>query len=244
MADKPFQRLRRFFAELRRRNVYQVAATYAVVGFVLIQVADLTFVRLGLPSWTVTLVIVLVATGFPLAVVLAWAFERTPEGMRRTAEPEPSAQQSAEAGGGVRTGYKVLVALGLIAAAVTGGWYLTGGGGESPDVTEGTVAVLPFQVSGSGAEEWRDGMVSLLNPGLDGAAGLRVIPGRTVFARWEQGGRLDRPVSTAEALTVARGVGARYAVLGSAVAVGDELRLTASVRAAGSGDRLGRAVVR
>ena len=78
---KPLQRLRQFLAELRRRNVYQVAATYAVVGFVLIQVADLTFVRLGLPSWTVTFVIVLVATGFPLALVLAWAFERTPDGM-------------------------------------------------------------------------------------------------------------------------------------------------------------------
>ena len=88
--SEPFGRLRRFLRELKRRNVYQVAATYSVVGFVLVQIADLTFVRLGLPSWTVTLVIVLVAMGFPLALVLAWAFEMSPGGMRRTPEFLPS----------------------------------------------------------------------------------------------------------------------------------------------------------
>lgn len=78
---RPPQELQRVFRELKRRNVYQVAATYAVVDFVLIQLSDLTFVRLGLSSWTVTFLIVLVAMGFPLALVLAWAFGRTPESL-------------------------------------------------------------------------------------------------------------------------------------------------------------------
>ena len=82
MAD-PLSQLRRFFRELKRRNVYQVALTYGVVGFVVIQVADVTFPHLRLPPWTVTLVIALVALGFPLSLVLAWAFELTPEGVRR-----------------------------------------------------------------------------------------------------------------------------------------------------------------
>ena len=150
MADGPFQRLRQFLAELKRRKVYRVAATYVVVGFVLIQIADLTFVRLGLPSWTVTLVIVLVAMGFPLALVLAWAFEVTPEGVRRTPEARPVEEEPAPAEVRARTGYKVLIGLGLVAAAVAGGWYLMGGGGQA-EVRDRTVAVLPFEPLGDSA---------------------------------------------------------------------------------------------
>jgi Tol biopolymer transport system component len=69
--------------ELKRRRVLRVAAVYAVVGWVTIQIAVTTFPYLGLPTWLVTAVIVLVALGFPLALVLAWAVELTPEGLRR-----------------------------------------------------------------------------------------------------------------------------------------------------------------
>lgn len=242
MADQPFQRVRRFLSELRRRNVYQVAATYAVVGFVVIQVADITFPHLGLPSWAVTLVIALVVLGFPLALVLAWAFERTPEGVRRT--PATVGSDSGRAAGEIHAGYKVLVGLGLVAAAVAGGWYLTGGGGENPEITERTVAVLPFHVSGSGAEQWQNAMVPLLSTGLDGAAGLRAIPARTVDAAWEQMDAADRGMSNEEALSVARTVGAEFAVLGSAAALGSELQLSADVRTTDSGTRLGQVEVR
>lgn len=238
---KPFQRLRRFLSELRRRNVYRVAVTYAVVAFVVWQVADFLFPALGFPAWTIDFVIVLTLLGFPLALVVAWAFEMTPDGMRRTAEPA-GADEGTEAG--IRAGYKMLVGLGLAAAAVAGGWYLVGGGGETPKVTEGTVAVLPFQVSGSGAEDWRDGMVTMLTPGLNGAAGLRAISDRTVFAAWEQQGQVNRGASTQEAVAVARQVGAEYAVVGSAVRLQDELRFTASVHNSRSGDRLGQVQVR
>src|SRR6266513_643590 len=73
-----------FFAELKRRNVYKVAVTYAVVGWLIAQVATQIFPFLEIPNWVVRLIIVLVAIGFPIALVIAWAFELTPEGIKRT----------------------------------------------------------------------------------------------------------------------------------------------------------------
>src|SRR5256712_3521439 len=75
---------RNFLAELKRRNVYKVAVAYAIVGWLLVQVATQVFPFLEIPNWVVRLVIVLVAIGFPIALVIAWAFELTPEGIKRT----------------------------------------------------------------------------------------------------------------------------------------------------------------
>jgi len=72
------------FAELKRRNVYRVAVTYAVVGWVIAQIATQIFPFLEIPNWVVRLVIALVVIGFPIALVIAWAFEATPEGIKRT----------------------------------------------------------------------------------------------------------------------------------------------------------------
>ena len=67
----------RFFSELKRRNVYKVAVAYAIVGWLLVQIATQVFPFLEIPTWVVRLVIVLVAAGFPIALVIAWAFELT-----------------------------------------------------------------------------------------------------------------------------------------------------------------------
>ena len=80
-----------FFAELKRRNVYKVAVAYAIVGWLLVQVATQVFPFLEIPNWVVRLVIVLVAVGFPIALVIAWAFELTPEGIKRTEDVDLSA---------------------------------------------------------------------------------------------------------------------------------------------------------
>src|SRR5436853_1791624 len=73
-----------FFSELKRRNVYKVAVAYAVAGWVVAQIATQIFPFLEIPNWVVRLVIVLIAIGFPIALVIAWAFEATPEGIKRT----------------------------------------------------------------------------------------------------------------------------------------------------------------
>ena len=74
--------LETFFSELRRRKVFRVAIAYAVVGWVLLQVGELLFPSFGAPEWVLKVFIVLVALGFPLALVLAWALELTPEGLK------------------------------------------------------------------------------------------------------------------------------------------------------------------
>src|SRR3954454_24859827 len=85
-----------FFAELKRRNVYKVAAAYAVVGWLLIQVATQVFPFFEIPNWAVRLTVLAIAIGFPIALVIAWAFELTPEGLQRTetadAAPLPRAR--------------------------------------------------------------------------------------------------------------------------------------------------------
>jgi adenylate cyclase len=75
--------LRNFVGELKRRNVYKVAIAYAIVAWLLMQVASQIFPFFEIPSWMVRAVIVLLLLGFPIALVLAWAFELTPEGIKR-----------------------------------------------------------------------------------------------------------------------------------------------------------------
>jgi TolB-like protein/Tfp pilus assembly protein PilF len=81
--------LPRFLTELKRRKVYRAALVYAGVGWVLLEVADVAFPRLGLPDWTVNLVLAMVLLGFPLAIVFAWIFDFSPQGVVRTPPLSP-----------------------------------------------------------------------------------------------------------------------------------------------------------
>ncbi len=77
-----------FFGELRRRNVVKVAVAYAIVGWLLIEVASTVFPIVQLPDWTVTFLTMLILFGFPIALILSWAYELTPEGVKRSHEVE------------------------------------------------------------------------------------------------------------------------------------------------------------
>ena len=94
---------RGFLAELKRRNVYKVAIAYAAVGWLLIQVATQVFPFFEVPGWSVRLVVLFVIVGFPIALLIAWAFELTPEGIKRTEEADaaPAAAARAHCGGDV-----------------------------------------------------------------------------------------------------------------------------------------------
>ncbi len=89
MSEKPS-----FFAELKRRNVYKVAVAYAVVGWLLVQVATQVFPFFEIPNWAVRLVVLGIVIGFPVALVIAWAFELTPEGLKRTEDVDVSASRA------------------------------------------------------------------------------------------------------------------------------------------------------
>src|SRR5437016_751681 len=138
--------LRNFFAELRRRNVYKVAVAYAVVGWVIAQIATQIFPFLEIPNWIVRLVIILIAIGFPIALVIAWAFEITPQGIERT---EVADTMPAAAGQKKHAWIYVVV----IGAAISVALFFLGGytaqsqeGGRpgGPSLPQKSLAVVPI----------------------------------------------------------------------------------------------------
>src|SRR5712692_2833867 len=102
--DERFVKARRvnaknFFTERKRRNVYKVAIAYAVVAWLLIQVATQVFPFFEIPNWGVRLIVLFIVIGFPIALILAWAFELTPEGIKRTEEVDLSKSTASKTGG-------------------------------------------------------------------------------------------------------------------------------------------------
>ena len=134
-----------FFAELKRRNVYKVAVAYAIVGWLLVQIATQVFPFLEIPNWVVRLVIALVAVGFPIALVIAWAFEATPEGIKRTevadAMPSTTGQKKHAWIYVVVTGALVSIAL-FFVGRYTAGSKATGA--SANELSSKSIAVLPF----------------------------------------------------------------------------------------------------
>ena len=82
--------MKKFFSELKRRNVYKVAITYGITVWLLAQLASLAASSFGAPPWVMKMIIVLLFIGFPIALILAWAFEMSPQGMIRTTSVEAS----------------------------------------------------------------------------------------------------------------------------------------------------------
>ena len=134
-----------FFSELKRRNVYKVAVAYAIVGWLLVQIATQVFPFLEIPNWVVRLVIAIVVIGFPIALVIAWAFEATPEGIKRT--------EIADAMPAAATGHKkhawiyIVVICGAISVALFSlGRYTAGNKTvSSNEFSNKSIAVLPFE---------------------------------------------------------------------------------------------------
>jgi TolB-like protein len=132
----------KFFTELKRRNVYKVAAAYAVVAWLLIQVATQVFPFFEIPNWTVRLVVLLIIIGFPIALVIAWAFELTPEGLKRT--------EVADAAPAPRSRSHAWIYVVLIAGALSAGLFFLGRftastkQSVSAEVSSKSIAVLPF----------------------------------------------------------------------------------------------------
>lgn len=134
--------LEKFFTELKRRNVYKVAVAYAVVAWLLIQVATQVLPFFEIPNWTVRFVVLLIIIGFPIALVIAWAFELTPEGLKRT--------EVADAAPAQRSRSRAWIYVVLIAGALSAGLFFLGRFTASTkqsvlaEVSSKSIAVLPF----------------------------------------------------------------------------------------------------
>jgi TolB-like protein/Flp pilus assembly protein TadD len=133
---------KKFFAELQRRNVYKVAVAYAVVSWLIIQIATQVFPIFEIPNWAPRLVILLLTLGFPVALVLAWAYELTPEGVKRTEEIDPTQSHARKTS---RTLDFVIIGVLVIVIAVLAFQRYGGGKPSSPEIPEKSIAVLPFE---------------------------------------------------------------------------------------------------
>jgi len=228
-----------FFAELKRRRVFRVMAVYGIIGFGIIEVAEAIFPRVALPDWAVTLVVWLTLLGFPIAVLLAWAFDSTPEGMKRT--EEASSEEIAEilAQPASRRWMPGLLAL-AGAGLLFGGWWMgqptapeTGdvvqanpiSGLQLVDLSEDTrpsIAVLPFaDMSPEGDQEYfSDGMTEEILNVLSKIGRMRVAARTSTFAL------KDRELTAVQWGDTLR-VG--YLVEGSVRKAGEQVRITAQL---------------
>src|SRR6476660_2673882 len=133
-----------FFAELKRRNVYKVAVAYAIVAWLLIQAASILFPTFEAPGWVMKVFVSAVAFGFPVALLLAWAFDLTPEGIKRTEDLDRTPQE--------RSKTRAWIYVIIIAGAVSVGLFFLGrytasfrDGARQIESFEKSIAVLPFE---------------------------------------------------------------------------------------------------
>jgi len=185
--------LRSFFAELKRRNVYKVAVAYAVVGWLVMQVAATVVPALHLPSAITSAVVLLTILGFPVALVLAWAFEMTPEGIKRTEDVAPNESIARRTGRRITALIVVLAlaALGLFLFQIVRGRSHTAStatpstaAAPAPVIHEKSIAVLPFlDLSQAKDQEYFcDGISEELLDALSKIPGLRVVARTSSFS--------------------------------------------------------------
>src|SRR5881397_1157619 len=173
---------RKFFAELKRRNVYKVAIAYAIVAWLLMQVATQVFPFLEIPNWAIRLVIMLIVIGFPIALLIAWAFELTPEGIKRT----ESADELPTKAPRNRAWLYVIVISGAISASLFffGRYTATSKQSGSAEVPVKSIAVLPFvDLSQAKDQEYFcDGISEEILDALAKVEGLRVVARTSSFS--------------------------------------------------------------
>jgi TolB-like protein/Flp pilus assembly protein TadD len=180
-----------FLTELKRRKVYRVAVAYAIVAWLLIQAASILFPTFEAPPWVMKVFVSAVILGFPVALILAWAFELTPEGIRRSEEVTPRESKTPKAG---RRWTAIIVAAAVLAAALLAFQFARtrrSSTAELPKQTAPTatldksVAVLPFENLSSDKENafFAQGIQDEIITTLSTISGLRVIS-RTSTARY------------------------------------------------------------
>jgi TolB-like protein/Tfp pilus assembly protein PilF len=178
---------REFFAEVKRRNVYKVAVAYGIVGWVVVQVASTVLPTFHAAEWVLQTLVVVVALGFPIALVIAWAFEMTPEGLKRTESVSPDEVLPEWS---KRKFAAVFAVLALIATGLMG-WQLlrtrfesgNGGAADASRVPDKSIAVLPFESLSDDKQNafFADGVQDEILTDLAKVADLKVISRTSVM---------------------------------------------------------------
>lgn len=170
-----------FFAELKRRNVYRAAAAYGVVGWLLVQIATQVFPFFDVPTWAIRMVVVVLLLGFPVALVVAWIYELTPQGLQKTDDIPPGRPIARNLGR--KIDFAIIGVLLTVIAFMA--WQHFGGGstttGNGPTKS---IAILPFvDLSQSRDQEYlSDGITEQLIDSLSHLRNLLVVARTTAFS--------------------------------------------------------------
>ena len=171
-----------FFAELKRRNVYKVAVAYAVVGWLLVQITTQVFPIFEIPNWAMRLIVLAIIIGFPISLVIAWAFELTPEGLKRTEDVDLAAQ--------TRTKPHAWIYVVIVGALLSVGLFFIGRytaqnntGAARTESPAKSIAVLPFDNATRNAdtEYLSDGISEALINSLSELPQLKIVARSTAF---------------------------------------------------------------
>lgn len=206
----------KFFSELKRRNVYKIAVAYAVVAWLLIQVATQVFPFFEIPNWAVRLVVLLIAIGFPIALVLAWAFELTPEGIKREEDVDLATR--------TQSGSRAWIYVVVLCAAISIGLFFLGRYTAPSATSRGSlpaksIAVLPFENLSRDPDNayFTEGVQEEILTRLAKVAGLRVIA-RTSTQRYK-----SAPENLSQ---IAKELGVAHILEGSVQKASEEVRVS------------------
>jgi len=219
-----------FFSELKRRNVYKVAVAYAIVGWLLVQVTTQVFPIFEIPNWALRLIVLAIIIGFPIALVIAWAFELTPEGLKRTEDVDLATQTRRKSHAWI---YVVIVGVLLSVGLFFVGRYTAQNttGAVRTESPAKSIAVLPFDNATRNAdtEYLSDGISEALINSLTELQQLKVIARSTAFRY--KGKQID-PQGVGRELNV------RTVLMGVVRQVGDRLNVQVDLVDATTGAQL------
>lgn len=228
---EPAPRRQSLYQELRRRNVFRVAASYAVIGWLIIE-ASSVMLDIGAPTWVPRAITVLVILGWPVAIALAWIYEMTPEGLRRERELAPG--ESVTHITGRKLDYVIMLGLALGLAYLIGQRIAQSpetADAPRPDVRPRTLAVLPFRNLSADPdnEYFSDGLTEDLINTMASVEGIRVIASTSVFSFKN---------ADADVREIGRRLGAGTILSGSVRKEGKRIRINAQLVDAGEGLQL------
>jgi len=214
---------RNFFSELKRRNVYKVAVAYAVVAWLLIQIATQVFPFFEIPNWAVRLIVLAIVIGFPIALVIAWAFELTPQGLKRTEDVDVAAQGSRKSHAWI---YIVIVGAAFSIGLIFIGRYSARNTANAArteaatgsSIPQKSIAVLPFEnlSDDKNAAYFADGIQDEILTKVASIADLKVIS-RTSTAKYK-----SKPE---DLKTVSKQLGVATVLEGSVQKAADKVRV-------------------
>ncbi len=224
-----------FISELRRRNVFKVATAYAIAGWLIIQIVTVIEEPLALPGWFDTAIIVFVAIGFPIALIIAWAFELTPEGMKKSDEVEITESVTHQTGKKLNVIIISALSLLILVLLVERIAFVPAQMVEEEPliskVSQQSVAVLPFaDMSQNKDQDWfSDGLTEEILNSLAQLPELKVTSRTSAFQF--KGKDIDISI-------IADTLGVAHVVEGSVRRIGDRLRITAQLIRASDGFHL------